>query len=135
MNRSLILQSPLANLFNIDVDFPALRNSFEAMKSDIVENEKEFQVITDLPGVTKEEIQVDFDNGVLSISVEAKTQKETKEGEKVWRTERSVSKKSRSFKFDTQIDDTAIGAKYENGVLTLTLPKKASEQKTKIQIQ
>jgi HSP20 family protein len=135
MNRSLILHSPLANLFNFDVDFPTLKSSFEAMKADIVENEKEFQVITDLPGVNKDDIQVDFDNGVLSISVEAKNEKENKEGEKVWRMERSVSRKSRSFKFDTQIDDAEIGAKYENGVLTLTLPKKASEQKTKILIQ
>lgn len=135
MNRSLILQSPLANLFNIDVDFPTLKSGFDGMKADIVENEKEFQVLTDLPGVSKEDIQIDFDNGILSITVEAKTQKENKDGEKVWRMERSVSRKNRSFKFDTQIDDAAIGAKYENGVLTLTLPKKASEQKTKILIQ
>jgi HSP20 family protein len=135
MRSNLILHSPLANLFNLDVEFPTLKTVFDSMKADIVENEKEFQVITDLPGVNKEDIQVDFDNGVLSITVEAKTQKENKEGEKVWRLERSVNKKSRSFKFETQIDDEAIGAKYENGVLTLTLPKKASEQKTKIQIQ
>jgi HSP20 family protein len=135
MRTNLVLNSPLASLFNLDVDFPSLKTAFDGMKADIVENEKEFQVITDLPGVNKEDIQVDFDNGVLSITVEAKTQKENKEGEKVWRLERSINKKSRSFKFETQIDDAAIGAKYENGVLTLTLPKKASEQKMKILIQ
>lgn len=135
MNRSLTLQSPFASLFNFDVELPALKTVFDGMKADIIENEKEFQVITDVPGVTKEEIQIDFDNSILSISVEVKNQKESTEGEKIWRMERSVSKKNRSFKFDTQIDDAAIGAKLENGVLTLTLPKKSPEQKTKIQIQ
>jgi len=135
MNRSLTLHSPLANLFNFEVDFPQIRTAFEGMRADIIENEKEFQVITDLPGVTKEEIQVEFDNSILSISVEAKEKKESKEGEKVWRMERSFSKKSRSFKFDSQIDDAAISAKYENGVLTLTLPKRVADQKTKIEIK
>jgi HSP20 family protein len=132
---SNFVRSPLANLFNIDAEFPVLRPAFDVMKVDITENEKEFQVIADIPGVTKENIKVDFHNGLLSIDVESNNQKESKDGEKVWRMERSFSKKSRSFKFDTSIDDGAITAKYENGVLTLSLPKKVVEQKAKILIE
>ena len=136
MLNDLIVRSPLVNLFNLDNDFPILRPSLDVMRVDITENEKEFQLITDLPGVNKDNIKVDFDNGVLSIEVEAQNHKENKDNEKVWRMERSYSKKSRSFKFDAPIDDTAISAKYENGVLSLTLPKKAIEPKaSKILIQ
>lgn len=135
MLSNLIVRSPLSNLFNIDTEFPMVRPSFEVMKVDITENEKEYQVLADLPGVTKENIKVDFHNGLLSIEVEAKSQQESKEGEKVWRMERSFSKKSRSFKFDSAIDDGAIVAKHENGVLSLTLPKKAVETRAKILIE
>jgi HSP20 family protein len=135
------VRSPLVQLLDVDLlndlsnnGLPALKSAF-SMKVDVLENEKEFVVHSDLPGVNKEDIKVDFKDRVLTIAVEAKMQKEEKEGEKVWRRERSFSKKSRSFHFDVPLDEASITAKYENGVLTLNLPKKlAEERNTSIQI-
>lgn len=94
------------------------------MKVDLVENEKSFVLKADLPGVSKEDIKVNLKDGVLSISVESKKEQETKEGEKVWRMERSYSKKERVFNFENRISEENISATYEHGVLTLELPKK-----------
>ncbi len=141
MLSNLIVRSPFANIIDTDLfndlnneGLPALRSAF-SMRVDVVENEKEFQVHADLPGVQKEDISVEFKHGILTIATEAKTQKEEKEGEKIWRMERTYNKRSRSFTFNEDIDEGAISAKYENGVLFLTLPKKVIESKSsKIEI-
>lgn len=135
MLSNLIVRSPFVNLLDMDLlnsvsqeGLPALKSAM-SMKVDVVENEKEFQVHADLPGVNKEDIAVEFRDGMLTISTEGKTQREEKQGEKVWRMERSYSKLSRSFHFDMAIDESAISAKYENGVLALVLPKKVEQAK------
>ena len=97
---------------------------FHPIKVDIEENEKEFLVYADLPGVQKEDIQVDFKEGLLTISVEKEQSHEKKDGARFLRIERNFEKKSRSFYFETAINEEGISARYENGVLTLTLPKK-----------
>ena len=142
MLQNLIVRSPFANIFDMDLlndisneGLPALKSAM-SMKVDVVENEREFLVNADLPGVAKENIHVDFNNGFLTVTAEGKTVKEEKEGEKIWRMERSFVKKSRSFKFDIPIDESSIVAKYENGVLALNLPKKVLSEKTsKIQVE
>ncbi len=133
MLKNLVVHSPLSSFLNMDFDrfdVPSLRNMVE-MRVDILENEKEFSIHADVPGVKKENINIDFKDGLLTISVEEQSKKEQKDGEKFLRLERSYNKKSRTFGFEVPIDEEAIVAKYEEGVLILTLPKKTPVSQTK----
>jgi HSP20 family protein len=107
-----------------------------SMSVDLLENPQSFVLKADLPGVQKEDIQVDFKDGYLTVSVESKAEKEVKEDEKVLRLERSFQKKTRTFQFDDLIIPENITASYENGVLTLNLPKKEQQESVfKIEIK
>ena len=94
------------------------------MRVDVKEQEDAYQVHAELPGIKKEDIHVHIDGPVVSISAERKQDKEVKEGERVLRTERYFGKVARSFDLGTDIDEAAAVAKYTDGVLELTLPKK-----------
>jgi HSP20 family protein len=74
--------------------------------------------------VKKEDIQVSIDGNRVSISAETKTEKEEKKGEKVLRSERYYGNVARSFTLANDVDETKAKAKYTDGVLELTLPKK-----------
>lgn len=96
------------------------------IKMDVKDNDKAYTIHADIPGVKKEDIHVSIDGNQVSISAEVKKEKEEKEGEKVLRSERYYGKISRSFSLGSDIDDSAAEAKYADGVLELTLPKKAT---------
>ncbi len=118
------------------LSIPAALRSMYEMKVDISENNKEFIVHAELPGVTKENINVQFHDNVLTISTEEVKQKEEKDGERFLRVERSTHKRSRSFSFDVPVQEDNISAKYENGVLTLVLQKREQvSQLKKINIE
>ena len=88
-----------------------------------------FEVTADLPGFAKEEVHVDVDHGVLRITAErAETKEDDKEvkGVKYHRVERSSGSLSRAIKLPASADTDAISAKAENGVLTITVGKKAA---------
>ncbi len=104
---------------------------FNVIKVDIAEKEQEFLIHADMPGAQKENIQVDFSDGVLTIAVENKNQIKEEEGTKILKMERSYYKQSRTFSFETPIDEEKIEAKYENGVLELKLPKKTQTESIK----
>jgi HSP20 family protein len=72
---------------------------------------------------------------MVSISAEKKTEKEEKEGDKVLRSERFIGKVSRSFSLGSDVDESKAQAKYNDGVLELTLPKKAGGGSKKVAIQ
>ncbi len=113
----------------------SLRGLYE-MKVDISENSKEFIIHAELPGFSKENINVEFNDNVLTISTEEVKQKEDKDGERFLRVERSTHKRSRSFSFDVPVKEDSISAKYENGLLTLTIQKKEQiAQSKKIMIE
>lgn len=108
-----------------------------SMKVDLTENNDSFILKADLPGIPKEDIQVTFKEGLLTIDVESKTEQQTNEpqnnnGEKIWRMERSFSRKTRSFNFDYKVVEDSIKANYEHGVLTLELPKKPMDSTKKL---
>jgi HSP20 family protein len=105
------------------------------IKMDVKENDKAFTVHADIPGVKKEDIHVNIDGNVVSISAEVKKEKEEKEGEKVLRSERYYGKASRSFTLGQDIDEANAQAKYNDGVLELTLPKKAAGSAKKLTVQ
>lgn len=105
------------------------------IKMDVKETDKAYTIHADIPGVKKEDIQVSVDGNQVSISAETRSEKEEKEGEKVLRSERHVGKVARSFTLPHEVDDAQCQAKYSDGVLELTLPKKAAVSAKKLSIQ
>ena len=104
---------------------PATRKPvFSGFSTDVVENENDFTLTADLPGFNKEDIKIEIDDGVLTINAERNDETEkTEKGGKVIYKERSYGSYKRSFSL-ADIEEDGIKAKYENGVLSLTLPKK-----------
>ena len=96
------------------------------IKMDVKEAGGNFVVHAELPGVKKEDIHIHIEGAAVSISAERKSEKEVKEGEHVLRTERYFGKVSRSFQLGQDIDDSKAVARFTDGVLELTLPKKAA---------
>jgi HSP20 family protein len=94
------------------------------IKIDVNENDKAYSVHADIPGVKKDDIKVDIDGNTVSIRAEVKKSSEEKEGDKVLRSERFEGMAQRSFTLPLEIDAGNAVAKYESGVLDLTLPKK-----------
>jgi HSP20 family protein len=91
---------------------------------DIDEEDDKYLIKADLPGVDKKDIEVNLDNGVLSIRGEKHTEKESgKEGSKRHRTERFHGTFARSFTLPTEVRADKIEANYKDGVLNLVIPK------------
>ncbi len=105
------------------------------IKMDLKENDQAYLVHADVPGVKKEDIHVSIEGNRVSISAETKVEKEEKEGEKVLRRERFSGKVSRSFTLGQDVDEAKAQAKYSDGVLELTLPKKAASAGRKLTIE
>lgn len=107
---------------------PARTASGEALeiRVDVKESEGDYTVVAEIPGVKKEDIHVQVDGSRVSISAEVKRESEKKDGERVLRSERYYGAVARSFSLASDLDESKAAAKYENGVLTLTLPKKAT---------
>ena len=122
--------SDVEQLFDNFVGSPLLSSLYEKqyMRADIKEDEKEYIVEVELPGVKKEEIDVSIDNDVLTISVNRNEQVEEKT-EQYIRQERRVGSFSRSFYIDN-VDIDNVSAKFENGILTVVLPKKEPSSPT-----
>lgn len=97
-----------------------------SVKIDVKEQGDAYRVHAELPGIRKEDIHVNIDGSVVSISAERRQEKEVKEGERVLRTERYFGKVSRSFQLGQDIDEAKSAAKFTDGVLDLTLPKKTA---------
>jgi HSP20 family protein len=112
-----------------------LRRAVAPIKVDVTEKGDAYVVKADLPGVRKEDIQVTIEANQVTISAEVKRESEQKDGERVVRSERYVGAVSRSFVLPVEIDEAASNARYENGVLELTLTKKAEAQARKLTIQ
>ncbi len=103
-------------------------------KMDVKENDKAYTVHAEIPGVKKEDIHVSIDGNQVSISAEVKAEKEVKEGEKVLRSERYYGRVARSFTLGNDVDEASSQARYDNGVLELTLPKKAASKAKQLEI-
>ena len=104
------------------------------MKVDVKEDEKAYTVHADIPGVKKDDIQVDVNGNQVSIRAEVKQEKEEKKGEKVLHSERYYGMVSRSMQLPADIDTGAVKAEYKDGVLNLVLPKKASAQAKRVTV-
>ena len=105
------------------------------LRLDVTENAGGYVVRAEIPGVSKEDINVAIDGNQVEISAEVKNEKEVKEGEKVLRSERYYGKVYRAFALGQDIDEGATQATYADGILELKLAKKASTSAKRITIQ
>ena len=127
-------QNWLPSIFNdfFDNDWMVRANA-TAPAINVIESEKEYKVEVAAPGMTKEDFKIQLsDNNELVISMEKKN--ETKEGEekKYLRREFSYSKFEQALVLPDDVDVSKIGANVQDGVLNITLPKLAPEDKAKI---
>lgn len=115
---------------------PALREGDlpAEIRVDVTEDEKNYIVKADIPGVTKEDIQVSIDGNQVAISTEVKREKEEKDKNTLVR-ERYYGKQYRSFMLDSDVDDAKAEATYKDGVLQLTLPKRAGTATRKLEVR
>ncbi len=112
----------------------ALTNVSE-IRIDVREDDKSYTVEAVVPGVKKDDIHVAIDGNEVSITAEVKNEKDVKDGERVLRSERFYGKTTRRFALAQEIDESGAQAKYEDGVLKLSLPKKAATSARKLTIQ
>lgn len=105
------------------------------IRMDVKEDEKSYTVHADIPGVSREDIQVGIDGNQVSISAEVKRRSEQKEGSRVLKTERFYGKAARSFSLASEVDAGGAQAKYADGVLELVLPKKAASNAKQLTVQ
>jgi HSP20 family protein len=105
------------------------------IKIDVSEDDKAYTVHAEIPGVKKEDINVNIDGNQVAISAEIKNEKEVKEGEKVLHSERYYGRVSRTFTLSDDVDEATAQAKYNNGVLELWLPKRITAKSKSLTIQ
>lgn len=111
------------------------RNVFFTPRTDVVENEKSFQLMVSLPGMKKEDIQIGIEGDVLTISGERKLNSDTK-SEKIHMVESYYGKFSRSFNLPEHVDKQKIDASFTDGILHLSLPKtEVKDLKTTVTIK
>lgn len=94
------------------------------MKTDIKQNDKEFQLVVDLPGIEKENVTCQLNDGYLEVTATSSHEDEDKDDNGSFiRKERFEGKCSRSFYVGDEINEDGITAKFENGTLKITVPK------------
>lgn len=104
-------------------------------RMDVVDKGESFMITVELPGVTKEDINVAIAGPRVSITAEAKEEKETKEGDRLLHTERYATSYARSFELPVEVTEDGAEAHFENGVLTLTLPKRVPETSKRLMVR
>jgi HSP20 family protein len=151
--RNIIRTDPFNELVRVDpfrelrefdglMSLPRLRRwltdvppAESTIKLDVTEDEKAYRVKADLPGVKREDIDVQIDGNQVSLTAEVQREKEEKKGETVVYTERFYGKQFRSFTLASDIDEKKAEAKFADGVLELTLPKSGAPTQRKLAVQ
>ena len=105
------------------------------MKVEVAEKNGGYKVTAELPGVRKEDIQVSVDGPQVTLAAELKQEKEAPQDARVLHTERTFGKLTRRFTLPQEVDEAKVEARFRDGVLELTLPKKAAAQRKQITIQ
>lgn len=148
MANNLMRFDPLSDIVrfepfrNIDDFFrgfslmPTMRGMESAprIRMDVSEDDQNYMVKADIPGVKKEDIKVSIEGNQVSVSAEIKEEKEAS-GSGMICSERYYGQQSRSFTLPQEVDDTKAQAKYESGVLQLILPKKPGTGSKQLAIQ
>ncbi|MDX1695673.1 MAG: Hsp20/alpha crystallin family protein [Ketobacteraceae bacterium] len=124
---------PRSSLFDLDrffetSPFRASGNGLASPLVDIRETDNSYEISAELPGIKKDDVHVHVENGVLSIEAATSDEKTEEKDGKVIRKERYSGKMTRSFTLGNNVNESDITANFENGVLTLTVPKQAPEK-------
>ena len=116
-----------------NIFFPYEHKENNMMKTDVKENENDYELQVEVPGVNKENISIDYENGYVTIAAKTNKSKDEKDKEGNYiRRERYSGSYSRSY-YVGDVDRESIKAKLDNGVLSIIVPKaKAEEQKKAI---
>jgi HSP20 family protein len=130
---------PFANFEDLFRSFGMRPFSMEAeapmIKVDITESDNVYKVRAEIPGVKKEDVKVQVEGNRVTISCETKQEAEEKEGERVISRECHQGSSYRSFMLGSEVDETKAEAKYEAGMLELTLPKKEGAGARRIEVK
>jgi HSP20 family protein len=102
---------------------------------DVTENDGAYTLRAELPGLKKDDINITIDGDQVAIGAEVKKENDVKDGDRVLRSERYYGKVYRAFTLGQAVDEATSNAKYADGVLELTLPKKAAVTAKRITIQ
>jgi HSP20 family protein len=118
---------------------PAMPRQAEAAMSgrglmDVVDKGDAYEVKVDMPGVKKEDINVTVEGARVAISAETKMEKEEKEGDRVLHTERFAASYARSFQLPVEVTEAGAEARYEDGVLRLTLLKRTPQSGKRLEV-
>ncbi len=127
MNRRNDLFDAMNDWFDLPRKFFDDTNVAKLMQSDVIENDKEYVIKVDMPGMDKSNINLSYNNGILSVSGSRKSFKDMSKDNSLIHRERIDGHISRSFRLPNVVA-SEISAKYDNGVLTITLPKQSSDQ-------
>lgn len=139
MASNLTRYDPLRELMRLE-PFRAMDDILRGLDADrrirvdVTEDEQAYLVKADIPGAKKEDIQVTVDGNLVSIGATLHGEMQHASGTAVY-NERYTGSQFRSFTLPQEVDDTQTAAKYEDGVLHLTLPKKAGPARKQIAIQ
>jgi HSP20 family protein len=132
------LQSEMNRLFNSAFDTPtgpgnggAARRWMPAM--DLVETKDDFVLRADLPGMTEDDVKIEFEDGTLTISGDRKSEHETK-NEGYYRVERAYGSFSRSLTLPQGVDPERVSASFDKGVLEVRVPKPEERKPRRIEI-
>jgi HSP20 family protein len=105
------------------------------IKLDVKESDKDYTIAAEMPGIPKDDIHVSVEGNLVTLRAQVKQLDEKKEGERVLRSERYYGGVSRSVALPVDVDSSAAKARYDHGVLTLTLPKKAASGSQRLRIE
>ncbi len=141
---TLIRHNPYRNLMTLPGDFDEFFRGFNYSEThdtdcvwrpnvDIVENEKEYELYAELPGIKKEDLNIKVEKGHLILSGEKKSENENKE-KNLYHSERIYGKFQRSFRLSDEVKSDAIKAKFADGVLRIEIPKAEKEKPKEISI-
>lgn len=95
-------------------------------RMDVIDHGDRYSVLVDLPGVDKQDIQVTVEGARVSVVAEARREREVKDGERLLHSERSATSYARHFELPAEVTEEGAEARFDRGVLTLTLPKRAA---------
>lgn len=103
----------------------------QQIKVQVNENDQAYSIQAELPGVAKDDIHVDVHGNLVTLKAEVKQHDSQGEGDQVLRSERYYGSVARSFELPVEVEADAASARYDNGILLLTLPKKLSSPGSK----
>lgn len=136
--RELAMGDPFRNMERMMSNF-RMRSLFDEMtdsriRMDVEEDDTQFVVKAEIPGVKKEDIAIDISGNEISVSAETRRETEEKSAGNVLHSERYYGKFYRSFTLNHEVDESKSQASYQDGILTLTLPKKPGAASRKLMV-